>query len=80
MPIYEYRCEACGGSFEKLVPSHRAPMPDCPGCGSNRTRKMISRIGGILSGSARRSSCPESSACPASSRACADGNCPGLGG
>jgi putative FmdB family regulatory protein len=33
MPIYEYRCAACGAQVEVLVRSHTT-TPSCPRCGS----------------------------------------------
>ena len=40
MPIYEYRCVDCGGSFEALVSASR-PEAECPSChGSNLSREL----------------------------------------
>jgi putative FmdB family regulatory protein len=43
MPIYEYRCEACGASFDRLV-SFSAENADieCPECHSRDCRKALS--------------------------------------
>jgi putative FmdB family regulatory protein len=41
MPIYEYRCEACGERFEELVPAD-APAPACPRCGAERAKRLMS--------------------------------------
>lgn len=41
MPIYEYRCEACGEEFEELV-SATADSPPCPKCKSKKTGKLLS--------------------------------------
>ncbi|QVW35074.1 zinc ribbon domain-containing protein [Geobacter sulfurreducens] len=43
MPIYEYRCEDCGGTFsllQKMGAGERETS--CPACGSDRVRKLIS--------------------------------------
>ena len=40
MPIFEYRCQACETSFEKLLRS--SDKVDCPACGSRRVEKLIS--------------------------------------
>jgi putative FmdB family regulatory protein len=40
MPIYEYRCQECGASFEHLVRDGGA-VP-CPSCGSPQVIKQIS--------------------------------------
>ncbi len=45
MPIYEYECNRCGDSFEKMVPFSQAEnLPACPHCNSEDTRKKISNI------------------------------------
>ena len=52
MPLYEYRCEACGAKEERLQ-SFSAPMAhDCPKCGlAEVMRREISRTAFVLSGS-----------------------------
>jgi putative FmdB family regulatory protein len=40
MPIYEYRCEACGRRFEKLQKLSDPPCKKCPTCGG-ALRKVI---------------------------------------
>jgi len=45
MPLYEYHCNNCDESFEKLVSFAEANQnPTCPGCQSRDTHKKISRI------------------------------------
>lgn len=43
MPIFEYACETCGRTFERLTFRQQvgAPMP-CPACGSVQTTKVFS--------------------------------------
>jgi putative FmdB family regulatory protein len=43
MPIFEYACETCGATFERLTlrPQAGVPMP-CPDCGSVQTTKVFS--------------------------------------
>ena len=41
MPIFEYRCSACGDEFEHLV-LNSSPVPGCPLCGSEDIEKMMS--------------------------------------
>lgn len=50
MPIYEYRCESCGASFEKMV-RLSAPTPACEVCGAADVRKLISQTSFVLKGS-----------------------------
>ena len=40
MPIFEYKCSACGDDFELLVPSDAEEA--CPSCGSSRIDKKFS--------------------------------------
>jgi putative FmdB family regulatory protein len=40
MPIYEYRCRACGAAFERLVSGQTAVT--CPTCGSADVARNLS--------------------------------------
>jgi putative FmdB family regulatory protein len=42
MPIYEYRCSACGHRFEFLLPRHDAIAPGCPACGTESVERVPS--------------------------------------
>jgi len=43
MPIYEYRCEHCGRTFERLRKSQDADREtECPYCASEDTRRLMS--------------------------------------
>jgi putative FmdB family regulatory protein len=45
MPIYEYRCEACGRVTSQLVLSpSQERSPACRACASPRTRRVMSRF------------------------------------
>ncbi len=50
MPIYEYKCSACGHRFEKLQSFSEGPVRTCPQCGGE-VKKLISRSSFILKGS-----------------------------
>ncbi len=54
MPIYEFSCDDCGESFEKLVRSSSADAVECPECGSAHVTKRVStfaaRTGGRVGG------------------------------
>ena len=41
MPIFEYRCSACGDEFELLVMSPSS-VPGCPSCKSQDIEKLMS--------------------------------------
>lgn len=42
MPIYEYRCEACGKKSSTLLSSYSSPDPPCPHCGKPALRRLVS--------------------------------------
>jgi len=50
MPIYEYQCEACGESLEKLQKMNDAPLTKCPKCDKDSLKKKISAAGFRLKG------------------------------
>ncbi|TCO72417.1 FmdB family zinc ribbon protein [Rhodovulum euryhalinum] len=43
MPIYAYRCGACGAECEQFVRGDDAP-PVCPDCGSADLQRLLSRL------------------------------------
>jgi len=51
MPIYEYRCGACGHELEALQKLSDSPLTDCPACGKARLAKLVSAAGFQLKGS-----------------------------
>ena len=51
MPIYEYRCGACGFQKEFLQKLSDAPLKDCPECGKPSLSKMVTAAGFQLKGS-----------------------------
>jgi putative FmdB family regulatory protein len=42
MPIYEYRCAACGHDTEALQKMSDAPLRKCPECGKAQLRRLVS--------------------------------------
>lgn len=50
MPIYEYRCQACGAELEKLQKISDPALIDCPQCNQPALKKRISAAGFRLSG------------------------------
>jgi putative FmdB family regulatory protein len=50
MPIYEYRCNACGHADEHLQKVSEAPLTVCPACGKPDYRKQLSAAGFQLKG------------------------------
>ena len=51
MPIYEYRCNACGHKLESLQRPSDAPLVTCPACGTDALAKQLSAAGCQLKGS-----------------------------
>lgn len=51
MPIYEYRCDACGHELEALQKISDAPLTECPACKAADLRRLISRPSFRLKGS-----------------------------
>jgi putative FmdB family regulatory protein len=50
MPIYEYRCNACGHELERLQRMSDAPLTDCPECGAAKLRRLVSAAAFRLKG------------------------------
>jgi putative FmdB family regulatory protein len=42
MPIYEYRCGACGHHLEALQKMSEAPLRKCPECGKQQLKRLVS--------------------------------------
>lgn len=51
MPIYEYRCESCGATLEKIRKFSDPPLTDCPACGKSTLKKLVSASSFRLKGS-----------------------------
>lgn len=43
MPMYEYKCDSCGKTCEKIQKYSDAPLTECPECGDHALVKQISR-------------------------------------
>ncbi len=51
MPIYEYKCDACGHEMEAMQKMADAPLTECPECHKPALKKLVSAAGFRLSGS-----------------------------
>jgi putative FmdB family regulatory protein len=51
MPLYEYKCVACGNRFELLI-LRQSQTPACPSCSSESVEQLISSF--AVSSEARR--------------------------
>ena len=71
MPIYEYCCEDCNKSFEKLV--FGAEAPNCPSCDSKKVTRLMSSCGFVSKGGAGETT--RASASASSCGGCAATSC-----
>ena len=51
MPIYAYKCEACGFAKDVLQKMSDTPLSDCPQCGQASFKKQLTAAGFQLKGS-----------------------------
>ena len=51
MPIYAYRCSACGNAKDVLQKLSDAPLTSCPACGAESFSKQVTAAGFQLKGS-----------------------------
>jgi putative FmdB family regulatory protein len=50
MPIYAYKCSACGHTKDALQKMSDAPLTDCPACGQATFSKQVTAAGFQLKG------------------------------
>jgi putative FmdB family regulatory protein len=50
MPIYEYRCQACGHELEAIQKLSDAPLTQCPECNKEELKKLLSAAAFRLKG------------------------------
>jgi putative FmdB family regulatory protein len=50
MPIYEYKCNNCGTSFEKTQRITEEPLTECPSCQGEVHRVISKNIGVVFKG------------------------------
>ncbi|MBU6504809.1 MAG: zinc ribbon domain-containing protein [Betaproteobacteria bacterium] len=50
MPLYEFRCQACGHEIEVLQKISDPPRKDCPSCGESALVKKVTAAGFQLKG------------------------------
>jgi len=85
MPIYAYKCGACGHAKDVLQKMSDAPLTDCPACGAAAFSKQLTAPGFQLKGTgwyatdfkggATAASTP-APACDNGGSACAASGCP----
>jgi len=72
MPLFEYRCAACGKRFEVLM--RRAVTPACPACGSESVEKQLSAFA-VGAASPARAAAPSGPSCGGCPHAGPSGGC-----
>ena len=50
MPIYSYKCNACGHQSDVLQKMSDAPLTECPACGKSSYSKQLTAAGFVLKG------------------------------
>ena len=48
MPTYEYKCDGCGHTFEKVQSIKADSLKKCPECGKQKLRRLIGVGGGFI--------------------------------
>lgn len=48
MPTYEYQCSRCGHDMEAFHSMTAAPLVNCPACGEDSLRRLISKGAGMI--------------------------------
>ena len=87
MPIYAYKCGACGHAKDVLQKMSDAPLTDCPACGGAAFSKQLTAPGFQLKGTgwyatdfkggtSNSTSTAAAPACDAGGSACAAAGCP----
>jgi putative FmdB family regulatory protein len=80
MPLYEYRCESCGDTEEKLEGISAPERHDCPSCGqTDAMRRQVSVAAFALAGNGwfAQGYGKDGGSKPAESPAKPAGGCPG---
>lgn len=44
MPFFEFRCDACSQTFEKLLKNSDQTPGDCPKCGQSKLTRVFSVV------------------------------------
>ena len=48
MPTYDYRCQACGHTFDELQSFSEPPLTKCPACKKNKLERLFGGGGAII--------------------------------
>ena len=82
MPIYAYKCSACGHAADEMQKISDTPLTVCPSCGQSAYAKQLTAAGFALKGSGwyatdfKGGGKPADTKTDAPSQACGTGACP----
>jgi putative FmdB family regulatory protein len=48
MPTYDYRCNACGHTFEEFQSFSEEPLRKCPQCKKNKLQRLFGTGAGVI--------------------------------
>ena len=48
MPTYDYRCNACGHTFEEMQSFSEKPLKKCPQCKKNKLQRLFGTGAGVI--------------------------------
>lgn len=48
MPTYDYKCDACGHTFENFQSITSAPIRKCPKCGKRKVKRLLGTGAGMI--------------------------------
>ena len=48
MPTYEYKCSACGHTFERFQSITADPIKKCPECGKSKVKRLLGTGAGLI--------------------------------
>lgn len=48
MPTYDYKCQACGHTFDELQSFSAPPLTKCPACKKNKLERLFGGGGAII--------------------------------
>lgn len=60
MPLYDFKCPACGACFEAQVP--HGQLPACPSCGAEDAERVFSAFAGPFTSGLRGAAARRSNA------------------
>ena len=48
MPTYDYKCDACGHTFEQFQSITASPLKKCPDCGKSKLKRLMGTGAGLI--------------------------------